>query len=34
MDPSYQMEGEGGERFDTEIPRFSLGRPGRVVVVN
>ena len=34
MGGSYQMEGEDGERFDIEIPTFSLDSPGQGVVVN
>lgn len=34
MGGAYQMEAESGERFDIEIPTFSLDLPGRGVVVN
>src|SRR5271155_373096 len=29
MGGAYQMENEGGERFDIEIPTFSLDRPNQ-----
>ena len=31
---SYQMESETGERFDIEIPTFSLDRPNQGVLLN
>jgi ApaG protein len=34
MGGAYQMESEGGERFDIEIPTFSLDRPGQGVFLN
>jgi ApaG protein len=34
MGGSYQMESESGERFDIEIPTFSLDSPGQGMVVN
>ncbi len=34
MGGSYQMESESGERFDIEIPTFSLDSPGQGAVVN
>ena len=34
MGGAYQMESESGERFDIEIPTFSLDRPNRDVVLN
>ena len=34
MGGSYQMESESGERFDIEIPAFSLDSPGRGGLVN
>ncbi len=34
MGGSYQMEGETGERFDIEIPTFSLDRPNQGVLLN
>ena len=34
MGGSYQMETESGERFDIEIPTFSLDSPGQGMVVN
>jgi ApaG protein len=34
MGGSYQMESETGERFDIEIPTFSLDSPGQGAVVN
>ena len=34
MGGAYQMENEGGERFDIEIPTFSLDRPNQSVVLN
>ena len=34
MGGSYQMESASGERFDIEIPTFSLDTPGQGVVVN
>ncbi|MGA2048703.1 MAG: Co2+/Mg2+ efflux protein ApaG [Terracidiphilus sp.] len=34
MGGTYQMENEGGERFDIEIPTFSLDRPNQSVVLN
>ncbi len=34
MGGSYQMQTESGERFDIEIPTFSLDSPGQGVVVN
>ena len=34
MGGAYQMESESGERFDIEIPTFSLDRPNNGVVIN
>jgi ApaG protein len=34
MGGAYQMESESGERFDIEIPTFSLDSPGQGLVVN
>lgn len=34
MGGSYQMESETGERFDVEIPTFSLDRPNHGVLLN
>jgi ApaG protein len=34
MGGAYRMEGESGERFDIEIPTFSLDRPNRGVPLN
>ena len=34
MGGSYQMESESGERFDIEIPTFSLDSPDQGLVVN
>jgi ApaG protein len=34
MGGAYQMESEGGERFDIEIPTFSLDRPSQGLVLN
>jgi ApaG protein len=34
MGGAYQMESENGERFDIEIPTFSLDRPNRSVLLN
>ena len=34
MGGAYQMESENGERFDIEIPTFSLDRPNQSVVLN
>lgn len=34
MGGSYQMESETGERFDIEIPTFSLDRPNQGVMLN
>src|ERR1700761_1011248 len=34
MGGAYQMENENGERFDIEIPTFSLDRPNQSVVLN
>jgi ApaG protein len=34
MGGSYQMESETGERFDIEIPTFSLDRPDQKVLLN
>jgi len=34
MGGAYQMESEGGERFDIEIPTFSLDRPNQGVLPN
>ena len=34
MGGAYQMENESGERFDIEIPTFSLDRPNRGVLIN
>ena len=34
MGGAYQMESETGERFDIEIPTFSLDRPNHGVVLN
>jgi ApaG protein len=34
MGGSYEMEIDGGERFDIEIPTFSLHRPNEVVLKN
>lgn len=31
---SYQMEGEGGERFDVSVPAFSLDSPHQPVRLN
>ena len=33
MGGSYQMESESGERFDIEIPTFSLDRPNQGAIV-
>lgn len=34
MGGSYTMESESGERFDIEIPTFSLDTPGQGVLLN
>jgi ApaG protein len=34
MGGAYQMESESGERFDIEIPTFSLDRPNQVAFLN
>ena len=34
MGGAYQMETESGERFDIEIPTFSLDRPDQGAVLN
>ena len=34
MGGAYQMETEGGERFDIEIPTFSLDSPNQSVLLN
>ena len=34
MGGAYQMESENGERFDIEIPTFSLDRPNQGVLMN
>ena len=34
MGGSYQMENDRGERFDIEIPTFSLDRPNQDVLLN
>jgi ApaG protein len=34
MGGAYTMESESGERFDIEIPTFSLDRPNQSVVLN
>ena len=34
MGGAYQMESEGGERFDIEIPTFSLDRPNQAALLN
>jgi ApaG protein len=34
MGGAYQMESESGERFDIEIPTFSLDRPNQGVLLN
>jgi len=34
MGGAYQMESENGERFDIEIPTFSLDSPQRSVLLN
>jgi len=34
MGGAYQMETESGERFDIEIPTFSLDLPNRAVSLN
>jgi len=34
MGGSYEMESESGERFNIEIPTFSLDSPGQGLVVN
>ena len=34
MGGAYQMENEGGERFDIEIPTFSLDRPNQAAFLN
>jgi ApaG protein len=34
MGGAYQMESESGERFDIEIPTFSLDRPNEGVILN
>ena len=34
MGGAYQMETEGGERFDIEIPTFSLDRPNQNLILN
>jgi ApaG protein len=34
MGGAYRMESESGERFDIEIPTFSLGRPNQGIFLN
>jgi ApaG protein len=34
MGGSYLMESDSGERFDIEIPTFSLDRPNQSVLLN
>jgi ApaG protein len=34
MGGAYQMETESGERFDIEIPTFSLDRPNQGLLLN
>jgi ApaG protein len=34
MSGAYQMKSESGERFDIEIPTFSLDRPNQDVLLN
>jgi ApaG protein len=34
MGGAYQMENERGERFDIEIPTFSLDRPNQSILLN
>ena len=34
MGGAYQMESESGERFDIEIPTFSLDRPNKGMLLN
>jgi ApaG protein len=34
MGGAYQMESESGERFDIEIPTFSLDRPNQSILMN
>ncbi len=34
MGGAYQMESESGERFDIEIPTFSLDRPNKGLLLN
>ena len=34
MGGAYQMESESGDRFDIEIPTFSLDRPNQGVLLN
>lgn len=34
MGGAYQMESESGERFDIEIPTFSLHRPNQDIFLN
>ena len=34
MGGAYQMESESGERFDIEIPTFSLDRPNQGLLLN
>jgi uncharacterized protein affecting Mg2+/Co2+ transport len=34
MGGAYQMESESGERFDIEIPTFSLDRPNQGQFLN
>ena len=34
MGGAYQMESESGDRFDIEIPTFSLDRPNQSVLLN
>ena len=34
MGGAYQMESEGGERFEVEIPTFSLDRPNQNLVLD
>jgi ApaG protein len=34
MGGAYQMESESGERFDIEIPTFSLDRPNQGILLN
>ncbi len=34
MGGAYQLESESGERFDIEIPTFSLDRPNQAALLN